>query len=48
MVLGAWMILALSGRSRPEVGWIDRMGRLLGSCWIAMWLIKYLLWSRWW
>ncbi|MEO6809816.1 MAG: hypothetical protein ABI353_11950, partial [Isosphaeraceae bacterium] len=35
-----WIILLLSGQRRPEPGWIDRRGRILGSCWIAIFLIK--------
>lgn len=30
-----WLLLALSGRWRPEKSWIDRLGRLLGVVWIA-------------
>jgi hypothetical protein len=32
----AWIALAASQRWRPEPSWIDRLGRLLGACWIAM------------
>lgn len=41
-VLGAWLLLALSGRWRADPGWMDRLGRLLGWCWIGwhlLWLI---------
>jgi hypothetical protein len=31
-----WFVLWSSGWWKPEPGWIDRMGRLLGLCWIAM------------
>jgi hypothetical protein len=34
-VLGAWLVLALSGR-RPETSWIDRMGRLVGIAWLSI------------
>lgn len=34
-VAAIWMLLALSGRWRPERSWIDRLGRLLGVAWIA-------------
>lgn len=35
-VAGAWLVLALSGRWRPERGWIDRLGRALGASWLAL------------
>jgi hypothetical protein len=35
-VAGAWSVLALSGRWRPERGWIDRSGRLLGASWLVL------------
>ncbi len=41
-VAGAWFVLALSGRWRADGGWIDRLGRLLGCCWIGwqlLWMI---------
>jgi hypothetical protein len=31
-----WFVLWSGGWLKPEPGWIDRMGRLLGLCWIAM------------
>jgi hypothetical protein len=36
-IAAAWLSLALAGCWRPEPGWIDRTGRLLGICWIALW-----------
>jgi hypothetical protein len=30
-----WTILASTGGWRPEVGWIERLGRFLGVCWIV-------------
>jgi hypothetical protein len=41
-VAGAWLLLALSGRWRADPGWIDRLGRLLGCCWIG-WMLFWLL-----
>lgn len=41
-VAGAWLLLALSGRWRSDPGWIDRLGRLLGCCWIG-WLLFWLI-----
>lgn len=34
-VTGAWLGLAISGRRRPEPGWLDRTGRVLGTGWIV-------------
>jgi hypothetical protein len=31
-----WVNLLVCGRWRPEPEWIDRLGRAVGSCWIAM------------
>ncbi len=41
-VAGAWLLLALSGRWKSDPGWIDRLGRLLGCCWIG-WRLFWLL-----
>jgi hypothetical protein len=35
-VAAVWLVLALSGRWRPEKSWIDRLGRLLGAMWIMI------------
>ncbi len=32
---GAWLALAVSGRRRPEPGWIDALGRLVGAAWLV-------------
>jgi uncharacterized paraquat-inducible protein A len=32
----AWLGLALSGRWRAERSWIDRSGRIVGACWLAL------------
>jgi hypothetical protein len=34
----AWVNLAVCGRWRPEPEWIDRLGRIVGACWLAMML----------
>ena len=34
-----WVLLAVSRHWRPEPGWIDRAGRILGWAWTALWLI---------
>ena len=41
-IAGAWLLLALSGRWRSDRGWMDRLGRFLGSCWIG-WILFWLL-----
>jgi len=41
-VAGAWLLLALSGRWQSDPGWIDRLGRVLGCCWIG-WLLFWIL-----
>ena len=45
-VAAAWLGLALSRRWRPEPGWIDRVGRLIGVLWL---LTLYFDWEyvRW-
>jgi hypothetical protein len=37
-----WLVLVLSGRWTAERGWLDRLGRLLGLCWIGMALLMVL------
>jgi hypothetical protein len=32
----AWLGLTLSGRWRAERSWIDRSGRIIGACWLAL------------
>jgi hypothetical protein len=34
-VAAAWVVQAVGGRWRPEPGWIDRMGRVLGVFWVG-------------
>jgi hypothetical protein len=41
-IAGAWLLLALSGRWKSDPGWMDRLGRLLGCCWIG-WLLFWAL-----
>ncbi len=31
-----WLVLSLGGRWRANAGWIDRLGQLLGICWMAL------------
>jgi hypothetical protein len=35
----SWALLAMTGHWRPEPGWIDRSGRILGWAWTALWLV---------
>ena len=35
---GAWLSMALGGRWLPERDWIGTLGRLLGACWIVLFL----------
>jgi len=35
VVSGSWLALLLSGRRSPEPGWIDRVGRVLGTLWVV-------------
>ena len=41
-IAGAWILLAVSGRWRADRGWMDRLGRLLGCCWIS-WILFWVL-----
>jgi hypothetical protein len=38
-VTAAWVNLAACGRWRPEAEWIDRLGRVVGVCWIVITLL---------
>jgi hypothetical protein len=42
-VIGAWVVLASGRRWGAEPSWIDRMGRLLGTCWIGLFLIHHVV-----
>jgi hypothetical protein len=37
-VLGAWSVMAISGRWKSQPSWIDRTGRVLGIIWIGLFL----------
>jgi hypothetical protein len=41
-ILAAWATLAISRRCRPEPSAIDRAGRFLGACWVALALLFWL------
>lgn len=34
VVSGSWLALLVSGRRCPEAGWIDGLGRVLGTLWV--------------
>jgi hypothetical protein len=38
----SWITLALSGRFKADSGWQDRLGMLLGSCWIGLGFLSLL------
>jgi hypothetical protein len=38
-VIAVWSVLFLSRQAQPEPSWVDRAGRLLGACWIAVALV---------
>jgi hypothetical protein len=38
MIAGAWLALALTGRWRPGPSWLDRLGCLVGACFIVMYI----------
>jgi hypothetical protein len=40
VVLVCWALLVLGRRWRPELGWIDRLGRWIGWVWI-IWLVSW-------
>ncbi len=40
VVAVTWLTLAITGRRRPEPGWIDRLGRILGVYWIVLVLMS--------
>ncbi len=42
-VAGAWLVLALGGSWSRGQGWVDRLGRVIGWCWIAASLTVWLL-----
>jgi hypothetical protein len=41
----AWLTLAVSGRWCSECSWLDRTGRALGGCWLAM--LPPFIWFAW-
>ena len=40
-VAATWLGLVLSRRWRPEPGWIDRVGRLIGALWLLTLLLDW-------
>ncbi len=43
IVVGAWLALGVTRRWRAESSWIDLSGRLLGVCWIALYLAFHVI-----
>jgi hypothetical protein len=38
-VAAVWLVLALSGLRRPDPDWIGKAGRVIGVCWIILYLV---------
>ena len=46
-VAGAWLGLALSGRRRTEPGWIDLLGRAVGTLWVIhLGVVAVIVWIQ--
>lgn len=39
-VLAIWSYLLVGRLARSEAGWIDRLGRVLGGCWMFLFLLR--------
>ena len=39
-IIGVWLLLALSGRRRPTLSWLDLLGRAMGTAWIVLFVIN--------
>jgi hypothetical protein len=39
-IVAIWVATALAGRRRADPGWVDRVGRVLGWSWVAVWLVN--------
>jgi hypothetical protein len=47
-ITAAWANLAISGRRRPERGWLDGLGRLIGTVWVVLgWMVLGVFFLRW-
>lgn len=46
-VAGAWFALIVTRRWRAEPGGIDRLGRVLGACWLVEFLVAEMPGRRW-
>lgn len=42
-VATAWITLVLTRGWHPEPTWVDRLGRILGACWILLFLVSGML-----
>ncbi len=54
MSIGAWLALVVVGRWRPRPTWTDRLGRVVGACWVILYACDQLYenvvqpWLEWW
>jgi hypothetical protein len=46
-VVGAWLALIVTRRWRAERGGIDRIGRLIGACWLIEFVLAEMPGTRW-
>jgi hypothetical protein len=46
-VAGAWLTLIFTGRWRAEVSAIDRLGRMIGACWLLEFFVAEMPGTRW-
>jgi hypothetical protein len=44
-ILGGWTLLAVAGAWRSQPKWADRLGRILGCCWLAVALTWWSVWA---
>ncbi len=44
MIIGAWLALRLGRRWRPGPTWVDRLGCVLGLCWVLMFVSFEIYW----
>ena len=46
-VVTAWLTLLLTRGWHPEPTWIDRLGRILGACWVVLFVACVMLRAGW-
>jgi hypothetical protein len=47
VVAGAWLTLIFTGRWRAEPSAIDRLGRMIGACWLIEFFVAEMPGTRW-